>query len=29
MEMEEQQAELARERKQPVGTGDRSEKIRT
>jgi peptide chain release factor 1 len=29
MEMEKQQAELARERKQPVGTGDRSEKIRT
>jgi peptide chain release factor 1 len=29
MEMEKQQAELVRERKQPVGTGDRSEKIRT
>jgi peptide chain release factor 1 len=29
MEMEKQQAELARERKQQVGTGDRSEKIRT
>jgi peptide chain release factor 1 len=29
MEMERQNAELARERKQQVGTGDRSEKIRT
>jgi peptide chain release factor 1 len=29
MEMERQQAELAKERKQQVGTGDRSEKIRT
>jgi len=29
MEMEKQNAELARERKQQVGTGDRSEKIRT
>ena len=29
MEMERQQTELARERKQQVGTGDRSEKIRT
>jgi peptide chain release factor 1 len=29
MEMERQQAELARERKQQVGSGDRSEKIRT
>jgi peptide chain release factor 1 len=29
MEMEKQNAELARERKQMVGTGDRSEKIRT
>jgi len=29
MEMEKQQAALARERKQQVGTGDRSEKIRT
>ena len=28
-EMEKQQAELAKERKQQVGTGDRSEKIRT
>ena len=28
-EMERQNAELARERKQQVGTGDRSEKIRT
>jgi peptide chain release factor 1 len=27
--MEKQQSELARERKQMVGTGDRSEKIRT
>ena len=27
--MEKQQAELARERKQPVGAGGRSEKIRT
>src|SRR4051794_14657548 len=29
MEMEKQNAELAKERKQQVGTGDRSEKIRT
>ncbi len=29
MEMERQQAELAKERKQQVGSGDRSEKIRT
>jgi len=29
MEMEKQQAALAKERKQQVGTGDRSEKIRT
>jgi peptide chain release factor 1 len=29
MEMEKQQAELAKERKQMVGSGDRSEKIRT
>ena len=29
MEMEKQNAELAKERKQMVGTGDRSEKIRT
>ena len=29
MEMDRQQAELAKERKQQVGTGDRSEKIRT
>ena len=29
MEMEKQQAELAKERKQQVGSGDRSEKIRT
>jgi peptide chain release factor 1 len=29
MEMDKQNAELARERKQMVGTGDRSEKIRT
>jgi len=29
MEMERQNAELAKERKQQVGTGDRSEKIRT
>jgi peptide chain release factor 1 len=29
MEMERQQAALAKERKQQVGTGDRSEKIRT
>jgi peptide chain release factor 1 len=29
MEMERQRAELAKERKQQVGTGDRSEKIRT
>jgi peptide chain release factor 1 len=29
MEMDRQNAELARERKQQVGTGDRSEKIRT
>ncbi|MGC9223669.1 MAG: peptide chain release factor 1 [Terracidiphilus sp.] len=29
MEMEKQQAELARERRQQVGSGDRSEKIRT
>ena len=29
MELERQQAELAKERKQQVGTGDRSEKIRT
>ncbi|MFZ0742783.1 MAG: peptide chain release factor 1 [Terracidiphilus sp.] len=29
VEMERQQAELAKERKQQVGTGDRSEKIRT
>jgi len=29
MEMEKQQAELARERKSMVGSGDRSEKIRT
>jgi len=29
MEMERQQSELARERRQMVGTGDRSEKIRT
>ncbi|MGC9158964.1 MAG: peptide chain release factor-like protein, partial [Terracidiphilus sp.] len=29
MEMERQQSELARERRQQVGTGDRSEKIRT
>jgi peptide chain release factor 1 len=28
-EMEQQNAELAKERKQQVGTGDRSEKIRT
>ena len=29
MEMDRQNAELAKERKQMVGTGDRSEKIRT
>ena len=29
MEMDRQNAELAKERKQQVGTGDRSEKIRT
>jgi peptide chain release factor 1 len=29
MEMEKQQAELAKERKSMVGSGDRSEKIRT
>jgi len=29
MEMEKQQAALAKERKQQVGSGDRSEKIRT